>query len=232
MRDRQQRRRPCGRHCSEGGEVRRVHTQQRGQPVPGSGRVGQVHDRCGGKRPVAGAECSGVQAGRQRVQDLVPHRSWAGERSARAQQAALKVARASATPACRTPQTVPQRPVVDTNLVPSSNLSGGMSALNAAMPTCGAIYSGELGLAGQDARRVVVEGDRLEDRDIACRPDKWVDRKRHGVATTAAGEDRRQLGAGGRCNRVLVGRRSAQAGPTSTSCRGRQCNRRQLGRHH
>ena len=56
------------RQCSEGGEVRRVHAQQRGQRVPGPERVGQVHHRCGSERLVAGHEHPGVQAGHQRVQ--------------------------------------------------------------------------------------------------------------------------------------------------------------------
>jgi hypothetical protein len=40
-------------------------------------------------------------------------------------------------------------PLVDTNRIPSAATEGGMSILNAAMHTCGAIYSGELGLRGQ-----------------------------------------------------------------------------------
>jgi hypothetical protein len=47
------------------------------------------------------------------------------------------------------PDPTPSGPLVDTNRIPSSNSPGGMSALNAAMHTCGAIYSGELGLRGQ-----------------------------------------------------------------------------------
>ena len=37
---------------AEGGEVRRVHAQQRRQRVPGPGRVGQAHHRCGCERLV------------------------------------------------------------------------------------------------------------------------------------------------------------------------------------
>ncbi|HVC87405.1 MAG TPA: hypothetical protein VNC40_08270 [Gaiellaceae bacterium] len=40
-------------------------------------------------------------------------------------------------------------PLVDTNRIPSAATPGGMSALNAAMHTCGALYSGELGLKGK-----------------------------------------------------------------------------------
>jgi hypothetical protein len=40
-------------------------------------------------------------------------------------------------------------PLVDTNRIPSSSTTSGMSALNAAMRKCGAIYSGELGLKRQ-----------------------------------------------------------------------------------
>jgi len=40
-------------------------------------------------------------------------------------------------------------PLVDTNRIPSAATPAGMSALNAAMHRCGAIYSGELGLKGR-----------------------------------------------------------------------------------
>jgi hypothetical protein len=40
-------------------------------------------------------------------------------------------------------------PLVDTNRIPSAATPGGMSALNAAMHKCGAIYSGALGLKGK-----------------------------------------------------------------------------------
>jgi len=40
-------------------------------------------------------------------------------------------------------------PLVDTNRIPSAATASGMSALNAAMRKCGAIYSGALGLKGQ-----------------------------------------------------------------------------------
>jgi hypothetical protein len=46
------------------------------------------------------------------------------------------------------PDPTPNGPLVDTKRIPSSNSPSGMSALNAAMHTCGAIYSGELGLRG------------------------------------------------------------------------------------
>ena len=66
-RHRQRRRQQHRRQCSEGGEVRRVHAQQRGQRVPGPGRVGQVHHRWDSERLVAGPEHPGVHAGHQRV---------------------------------------------------------------------------------------------------------------------------------------------------------------------
>lgn len=39
-------------------------------------------------------------------------------------------------------------PLVDTNRIPSSSTSDGMTALNAAMRKCGALYSGQLGVKG------------------------------------------------------------------------------------
>jgi hypothetical protein len=47
------------------------------------------------------------------------------------------------------PDPTPTGPLVDTNRIPSASTPGGMSALNAAMHKCGAIYAGELGLKGQ-----------------------------------------------------------------------------------
>ena len=38
-------------------------------------------------------------------------------------------------------------PLVDTNRIPSAGTTAGMSALKAAMHTCGAIYSAQLGLS-------------------------------------------------------------------------------------
>jgi hypothetical protein len=44
------------------------------------------------------------------------------------------------------PDPTPDGPLVDTNRIPSSATTSGMSTLHAAMRKCGAIYSGELGL--------------------------------------------------------------------------------------
>jgi hypothetical protein len=44
------------------------------------------------------------------------------------------------------PDPTPDGPLVDTNRIPSAATPGGMSALNAAMHKCGAVYSAELGL--------------------------------------------------------------------------------------
>ena len=46
------------------------------------------------------------------------------------------------------PDPTPNGPLVDTNRIPSSNTPAGMTILNAAMHTCGARYSGQLGLKG------------------------------------------------------------------------------------
>jgi hypothetical protein len=47
------------------------------------------------------------------------------------------------------PDPTPDGPLVDTNRIPSAATPAGMSALNAAMHTCGEIYAGELGLKGR-----------------------------------------------------------------------------------
>jgi hypothetical protein len=47
------------------------------------------------------------------------------------------------------PDPTPNGPLVDTNRIPSSNTTAGMTILNAVMHKCGAIYSGQLGLRGQ-----------------------------------------------------------------------------------
>jgi hypothetical protein len=47
------------------------------------------------------------------------------------------------------PDPTPNGPLVDTNRIPSAATPSGMSALNAAMHTCGAIYSGQLGVTRQ-----------------------------------------------------------------------------------
>jgi hypothetical protein len=47
------------------------------------------------------------------------------------------------------PDPTPNGPLVDTNRIPSSNTTAGMTILNAAMHKCGARYSGQLGLKRQ-----------------------------------------------------------------------------------
>jgi hypothetical protein len=73
-----------------------------------------------------------------------------GERSAGQQEAALGFAqciRENGVPDF--PDPAAGQPLVDTNRIPSSATSRGMSVLNAAMQKCGQSYSGELGLQGQ-----------------------------------------------------------------------------------
>ena len=70
------------------------------------------------------------------------HHSDAGQ-----QKAALAFARcmrANGVPDF--PDPAADAPLVDTNRIPSSARSGGMTILNAAMQTCGAAFSGRLGL--------------------------------------------------------------------------------------
>jgi len=47
------------------------------------------------------------------------------------------------------PDPAPGDPLVDTTRIPSAATEGGMSILNAAMQSCGDVYSGELGLGDQ-----------------------------------------------------------------------------------
>jgi hypothetical protein len=73
-----------------------------------------------------------------------------GERSAGEQEAALQFAqciRENGVPDF--PDPAQGQPLVDTNRIPSSNTSRGMSILNSAMQKCGQSYSGQLGLQGQ-----------------------------------------------------------------------------------
>jgi hypothetical protein len=73
-----------------------------------------------------------------------------GPRSAGQQEAALQFAqciRENGVPDF--PDPASDQPLVDTNRIPSSATSRGMSILNAAMQKCGSGHSGELGLQGQ-----------------------------------------------------------------------------------
>jgi hypothetical protein len=73
-----------------------------------------------------------------------------GERSAGQQEAALQFAQCIRENGVTDfPDPVNGEPLVDTNRIPSSATSRGMSILNAAMQKCGQSYSGELGLQGQ-----------------------------------------------------------------------------------
>jgi hypothetical protein len=47
------------------------------------------------------------------------------------------------------PDPADDQPLVDTRRIPSTNEPGGLTLLNAAMHTCGAIYAGKLGLKGR-----------------------------------------------------------------------------------
>jgi hypothetical protein len=47
------------------------------------------------------------------------------------------------------PDPTPNGPLIDTNRIPSAGTAAGMSALHAAMHTCGAIYAAELGVTRQ-----------------------------------------------------------------------------------
>jgi hypothetical protein len=82
--------------------------------------------------------------------DLEPAGFTGSKRSHQQMQAVLKFAQCIRENGVKDfPDPVNGQPLVDTNRIPSSNLPGGMSILNAAMHKCGALYSGELGLQRQ-----------------------------------------------------------------------------------
>jgi hypothetical protein len=71
------------------------------------------------------------------------------KRNARAQSAALEFAQCVRDHGVRDfPDPAEGEPLVNTNKIPSTDKSGGMDILNAAMHTCGELYSGKLGLTG------------------------------------------------------------------------------------
>jgi hypothetical protein len=82
--------------------------------------------------------------------NLEPSGFTGRNRSTQQQQVALKFAqciRANGVPDF--PDPTPNGPLVDTNRIPSAATSSGLSILKAAMHTCGAIYSGALGVRRQ-----------------------------------------------------------------------------------
>jgi hypothetical protein len=82
--------------------------------------------------------------------DLEPAGFTGGKRSPRQMGTALKFAQCIRKNGVKDfPDPINGQPLVDTNRIPSSATSAGMTILNAAMHTCGAIYAGELGLRGQ-----------------------------------------------------------------------------------
>ena len=79
--------------------------------------------------------------------NLEPAGFTGGKRSPQQQSAALKFAQCIRENGVTDfPDPVNGQPLVDTNRIPSSATSGGMSILNAAMQKCGAVCSGERGL--------------------------------------------------------------------------------------
>ena len=82
--------------------------------------------------------------------DLEPPGALSGKRSPKQQSAALRFAQCIRKNGVKDfPDPANGEPLVDTNRIPSTATTAGMSILNAAMHRCGAIYSGELGLRGQ-----------------------------------------------------------------------------------
>ena len=71
------------------------------------------------------------------------------KRDAQAQKAALEFARCVREHGVEDfPDPAEGEPLVNTNVIPSTNEPGGMGILNAAMRTCGRRYAGKLGLTG------------------------------------------------------------------------------------
>jgi hypothetical protein len=72
------------------------------------------------------------------------------KRTAQQQEAALAFAQCIRDKGVKDfPDPTVDGPLVDTNRIPSSATSNGMTILNAAMQTCGAMYAGQLGLTGK-----------------------------------------------------------------------------------
>ena len=79
--------------------------------------------------------------------DLQPPGFTGRERRPEQQDAALEFARCIRENGVKDfPDPAPDAPLVDTNRIPSSATSGGMTMLNAAMRKCGAALSDELGV--------------------------------------------------------------------------------------
>jgi hypothetical protein len=81
--------------------------------------------------------------------DLQPAGFTGRKRTPNAQKAALEFAQCIRDHGVKDfPDPVNGEPLVNTNLIPSTNQKGGMTILNAAMQACGKAYSGQLGLKG------------------------------------------------------------------------------------
>jgi hypothetical protein len=79
--------------------------------------------------------------------DLQPAGFTGHKRNAEQQAAALKFAQCIREHGVEDfPDPSPDAPMVDTNRIPSSATNGGMTKLNAAMHTCGEVFSDGLGL--------------------------------------------------------------------------------------
>ena len=82
--------------------------------------------------------------------DLQPAGFTGHKRSAEQQAAALKFAQCIRENGVEDfPDPGPDAPLVDTNRIPSTNESGGMSILNAAMKKCGDQFADQMGLGNQ-----------------------------------------------------------------------------------
>jgi hypothetical protein len=82
--------------------------------------------------------------------DLQPAGFTGRKRSDQQQSAALEFAQCIRDHGVKDfPDPVAGEPLVNTNLIPSTDEKGGMTILNAAMHTCGKLSAGKLGLTGQ-----------------------------------------------------------------------------------
>ena len=82
--------------------------------------------------------------------DLQPPGTLSSERTPEQQSASLRFARCMRENGVKDfPDPEPDAPMVDTNRIPSSATDQGMAILNAAMHTCGNVFSDKLGLENQ-----------------------------------------------------------------------------------
>ena len=185
----------CHRQCSEGGEVRRVHAQQRGQRVPGPGASGKftIDGIANGSSldPNTPAFTQAISA----CKDLEPAGFTGSKRSS--QQTAGRAQVRPVHPRQRRdglPGPRQWQPLVDTNRIPSAATSGGMSILNAAMQKCRDFAAAAAGVTGEAEDLGAGRSGRPGCRDRHRRRGRHVRRQATGPGRTAAAGEHRAGG--------------------------------------